>query len=63
MIKIDYRQYFYDRIWFGFVFFTKETRRSRRFLFLGWDMFFIPCRLRMEAPPFWYLKAFKIDYF
>jgi len=59
MIKIDLKQFIHDRVWFGFVYF----RNTRDFLFLGWGMFFIPMRLRTQAPPKWYLKTFNIEYF
>lgn len=65
MIKVNFNKFFYDRVWFGVVYF-KQTFGQQGWLphlvFLGWQMAFIPIRRRNIPPPKWYLKLFNIGY-
>jgi len=62
MITIDFRNYFHDRIWFGYVWNRQENQGRGRFIWLGWYAIFPPIRRREYRPPEWYLKLFNIDY-
>lgn len=64
MIKINLKQFFFDRVWFGFVAITgRRNRYPFYLLFLGWQLCFIPMRLRLNPPPTWYIKLLRIKYY